>query len=109
MRYRQLGRTPWKVSEISFGAWAIGCCWGAGSDGGGGKDPALRGERGAGGGRVEGDRVSGRADGADHFQLLPAAAGGAVFPRSGAAGRGDSGAGSFGERVIDRETAPGVA
>ena len=22
MRYRQLGRTPWKISEISFGAWA---------------------------------------------------------------------------------------
>jgi aryl-alcohol dehydrogenase-like predicted oxidoreductase len=24
MRYRDLGRTGWKVSEISFGAWAIG-------------------------------------------------------------------------------------
>jgi aryl-alcohol dehydrogenase-like predicted oxidoreductase len=24
MRYRELGRTGWKVSEISFGAWAIG-------------------------------------------------------------------------------------
>ena len=28
MNYRQLGRTPWKVSDISFGAWAIGGSWG---------------------------------------------------------------------------------
>lgn len=28
MNYRALGRTPWKVSEISFGAWAIGGSWG---------------------------------------------------------------------------------
>ena len=28
MRYRLLGRTGWKVSEISFGAWAIGGAWG---------------------------------------------------------------------------------
>ncbi|MGD0871005.1 MAG: aldo/keto reductase [Bryobacteraceae bacterium] len=28
MKYRTLGRTPWKVSEISFGAWAIGGAWG---------------------------------------------------------------------------------
>ena len=28
MRYRPLGRTGWKVSEISFGAWAIGGFWG---------------------------------------------------------------------------------
>ena len=28
MKYRPLGRTPWKVSEISFGAWAIGGAWG---------------------------------------------------------------------------------
>jgi aryl-alcohol dehydrogenase-like predicted oxidoreductase len=28
MRYRTLGRTGWKVSEISFGAWAIGSAWG---------------------------------------------------------------------------------
>ena len=28
MEYRQLGRTPWKVSTISFGAWAIGGTWG---------------------------------------------------------------------------------
>lgn len=28
MIYRQLGRTPWKVSAVSFGAWAIGSFWG---------------------------------------------------------------------------------
>jgi len=28
VRYRELGRTGWKVSEISFGAWAIGSAWG---------------------------------------------------------------------------------
>ncbi len=28
MQYRDLGRTGWKVSEISFGAWAIGAAWG---------------------------------------------------------------------------------
>jgi aryl-alcohol dehydrogenase-like predicted oxidoreductase len=28
MNYRTLGRTGWKVSEISFGAWAIGGSWG---------------------------------------------------------------------------------
>lgn len=28
MHYRELGRTGWKVSEISFGAWAIGSAWG---------------------------------------------------------------------------------
>jgi aryl-alcohol dehydrogenase-like predicted oxidoreductase len=28
MKYRALGRTGWKVSEISFGAWAIGGTWG---------------------------------------------------------------------------------
>lgn len=32
MLYRQLGRTGWKVSEISFGAWAIGGAWGRVSD-----------------------------------------------------------------------------
>jgi aryl-alcohol dehydrogenase-like predicted oxidoreductase len=32
MNYRQLGRTPWKVSEISFGAWAIGGAWGSVDD-----------------------------------------------------------------------------
>jgi aryl-alcohol dehydrogenase-like predicted oxidoreductase len=28
VNYRVLGRTGWKVSEISFGAWAIGAAWG---------------------------------------------------------------------------------
>ena len=32
MNYRSLGRTGWKVSEISFGAWAIGGSWGHVSD-----------------------------------------------------------------------------
>lgn len=32
MNYRLLGRTGWRVSEISFGAWAIGGFWGKVSD-----------------------------------------------------------------------------
>jgi aryl-alcohol dehydrogenase-like predicted oxidoreductase len=32
MNYRALGRTGWKVSEISFGAWAIGGSWGSVDD-----------------------------------------------------------------------------
>ncbi|HZI31896.1 MAG TPA: aldo/keto reductase [Candidatus Binatia bacterium] len=28
MNYRTLGQTGWKISEISFGAWAIGGAWG---------------------------------------------------------------------------------
>ena len=32
MEYRELGRTGWKVSAISFGAWAIGGTWGTVSD-----------------------------------------------------------------------------
>src|SRR5256885_5377416 len=32
MEYRELGRTGWKVSAISFGAWAIGNEWGAVDD-----------------------------------------------------------------------------
>src|SRR5919106_6853288 len=28
MQYRELGHTGWKVSTISFGAWAIGGTWG---------------------------------------------------------------------------------
>jgi len=28
MKYRALGRTGWMVSEVSFGAWAIGGAWG---------------------------------------------------------------------------------
>ena len=32
MKYRSLGRTGWNVSEISFGAWAIGGSWGRVSD-----------------------------------------------------------------------------
>src|SRR6476646_4767671 len=33
MQYRELGRTGWRVSEISFGAWAIGGSWGTVDDG----------------------------------------------------------------------------
>lgn len=33
MHYRELGRTGWQVSDISFGAWAIGASWGAVDDG----------------------------------------------------------------------------
>ncbi|HEX3052948.1 MAG TPA: aldo/keto reductase [Aggregatilineaceae bacterium] len=32
MQYRELGRTGWKVSEVSFGAWAIGGAWGSVDD-----------------------------------------------------------------------------
>jgi len=32
MKYRELGRTGWRVSEVSFGAWAIGGSWGAVDD-----------------------------------------------------------------------------
>jgi aryl-alcohol dehydrogenase-like predicted oxidoreductase len=32
MKYRPLGRTGWNVSDISFGAWAIGGAWGAVAD-----------------------------------------------------------------------------
>lgn len=32
MQYRELGRTGWKVSEVSFGAWALGGSWGQVSD-----------------------------------------------------------------------------
>lgn len=32
MHYRELGRTGWKISDISFGAWAIGGAWGTVSD-----------------------------------------------------------------------------
>ena len=32
MNYRPLGRTGWKVSEISFGAWAVGGAWGTVDD-----------------------------------------------------------------------------
>ena len=32
MKYRSLGRTGWKVSEVSLGAWAIGGAWGQVSD-----------------------------------------------------------------------------
>lgn len=28
MEYRELGRTGWKISTISFGAWAVGGAWG---------------------------------------------------------------------------------
>jgi aryl-alcohol dehydrogenase-like predicted oxidoreductase len=33
MDYRPLGRTGWKVSTVSFGAWAIGGTWGPVEDG----------------------------------------------------------------------------
>ena len=32
MKYRTLGRTGWSVSEVSFGAWAIGSAWGTVND-----------------------------------------------------------------------------
>ena len=32
MNYRALGRTGWRISEISFGAWAIGGAWGTVDD-----------------------------------------------------------------------------
>jgi aryl-alcohol dehydrogenase-like predicted oxidoreductase len=32
MKHRELGRTGWKVSEVSFGAWAIGGSWGSVED-----------------------------------------------------------------------------
>src|SRR5438445_2323077 len=32
MNYRSFGRTGWKISEISFGAWAIGGAWGSVDD-----------------------------------------------------------------------------
>jgi aryl-alcohol dehydrogenase-like predicted oxidoreductase len=32
MTYRELGRTGWQVSSISFGAWAIGSMWGEVAD-----------------------------------------------------------------------------
>jgi hypothetical protein len=32
MNYRELGRTGWKISEVSFGAWAIGGAWGSVDD-----------------------------------------------------------------------------
>ena len=32
MNYRELGQTGWRVSEISFGAWAIGGTWGSVDD-----------------------------------------------------------------------------
>ena len=32
MKYRQLGSTGYEVSEIGFGAWAIGADWGSVDD-----------------------------------------------------------------------------
>jgi aryl-alcohol dehydrogenase-like predicted oxidoreductase len=32
MQYRELGRTGWQVSTVSFGAWAIGGSWGSVDD-----------------------------------------------------------------------------
>jgi len=28
MKFRELGNTEWRVSNVSFGAWAIGGTWG---------------------------------------------------------------------------------
>ena len=33
MKYRQFGRIGWNISEVSFGAWAVGGSWGAVDDG----------------------------------------------------------------------------
>jgi aryl-alcohol dehydrogenase-like predicted oxidoreductase len=33
VKYRELGRSGWRVSEVSFGAWAIGNAWGKVDDG----------------------------------------------------------------------------
>ena len=32
MKYRQFGRIGWNISEVSFGAWAVGGSWGAVDD-----------------------------------------------------------------------------
>jgi aryl-alcohol dehydrogenase-like predicted oxidoreductase len=32
MQYRELGRTGWQISTVSFGAWAIGAAWGSVED-----------------------------------------------------------------------------
>ena len=32
MRYRAFGRLGWNISDIGFGAWAIGGSWGSQSD-----------------------------------------------------------------------------
>jgi aryl-alcohol dehydrogenase-like predicted oxidoreductase len=32
MQFHELGRTGWKVSTVSFGAWAIGGSWGSVND-----------------------------------------------------------------------------
>ena len=32
MKYRNLGKTGMKISEVSFGAWAIGADWGSVDD-----------------------------------------------------------------------------
>jgi aryl-alcohol dehydrogenase-like predicted oxidoreductase len=32
MQYRELGRTGWQISTVSFGAWAIGAAWGTVDD-----------------------------------------------------------------------------
>src|SRR5258708_23002050 len=32
MEFRELGRTGWKISTVSFGAWAIGGAWGSVED-----------------------------------------------------------------------------
>ena len=32
MKYRELGKTGMKISEVSFGSWAIGADWGSVDD-----------------------------------------------------------------------------
>ena len=32
MKYRQFGRIGWNISEVSFGAWAVGGSWGTVDD-----------------------------------------------------------------------------
>ena len=67
MNYRVLGRTGWKVSEISFGAWAIGGAWGDVSD----ADPMIAGDQEEGVSVVrEQPKIRDRAQGIGRTLLL---------------------------------------